>query len=488
MRYIRRKKIFRFMVLLLIINFIFVQNSSFADTQIQFNQDSGNLQPVKSIAEFEQSPTEVIEETVSPTSDFLNESPLSIPTKEELIAVDTAYEYERYEFIEALDLLREDYAGAVIVKSLSIEDLNALARLPFETGIIVLYGEIVLFTSGSGDEIGVLPAVKDLFNKASFISHTHTEEFSKEGPSGKDLELAVAAPSQEYVVTHQGVYAYNNEGVINDDPYSYEWYLERLNEAQSLQSSRNDVLARADLNRFIAEQDRYNEAPEAEKEILRLSGTWSYTSGLTTSNVTTLPGSPIASIAPGLSGVTTFSYDSPSGILSSGYSVPNLPDYSGIVISFDNPGTTTVESQNLTTLSYLIFGLKGPNTSVRFDIFDVNNVMDSFTFIDISNTTEQFWRIPVSAIASLDKTRVQRMIFYISQSNTTSTTRSGTLNVRSYGINIPGPSQPVVTSTVPVATNQNTLVVSGTKEANTAILVNGTQVVALNSSTTWSTT
>ena len=163
------------------------------------------------------------------------------------------YEYDRYDFEDALDLLRPEYASAVIVKDLKEEDLRALLDLPLETGILVLDGEIILFTSGSKDEIGVLPAVKALVEKASFMSHTHPTVFSEEGPTSTDLEEAVSNPDQEYVISHKGVYAYNQDGVLNNgEPNSYDWYLDQLN--QALQASRkesNQVQARADLNQFI---------------------------------------------------------------------------------------------------------------------------------------------------------------------------------------------------------------------------------------------
>ena len=99
-----------------------------------------------------------------------NDSPLSLPVPEEYEISNQNYEYERYDFEDALDLLRPEYASAAIVKSLSIQDVKKLLGLSFEVGVVVLHGEIVLFTSGSTDEIGVLPAVKELVGEASFIS------------------------------------------------------------------------------------------------------------------------------------------------------------------------------------------------------------------------------------------------------------------------------------------------------------------------------
>ena len=101
-----------------------------------------------------------------------------------------------------------------------------------EVGILALHGEIVLFTSGSEEEIATLPAVKSLITKASLISHTHPGIHAEEGPSEGDLEEAVKAPVMEYVLTQEGVYAYNHEGFLDSGrPDAYEKYLLRLEEA-----------------------------------------------------------------------------------------------------------------------------------------------------------------------------------------------------------------------------------------------------------------
>jgi|GEM_PF-2206427 len=400
------------------------------------------------------------------------------------------YEYERYDFKDAADLLRPEYASAVIVKDLKAEDLKELVNLSFETGILLLHGEIVLFTSGSEDEVGVLPAVKDLIHKASFISHTHPGVSSKEGPSGQDLNEATSN-FPEYVITHQGVYAYNHEAVLNPgNPYSYDWYMAMLN--QALEASREDkreTAARQDLNLFIAEQDRYNLAPESERETLRMGGTLSYTPGLTASNVTTLPGGPYPYFTPGSTQATTLSYNATTNQFLLGYSVPGTNDVSGLTLSFDNASTAAVETQNIISFTNLFFGLKGPNSSVKLEFVDINGRKDTFTLTNISNSTERFWKVPVSAISStLDKTKIKCINFIVTQANTTSTTRTATLYIRTKGLNTSVPAQPAVTSTVPASTNQTALTLSGTKEANTAVLINGIQVVSLDSFTTWSAT
>src|SRR3989338_7270517 len=130
------------------------------------------------------------------------------------------YEVERHDFEEAVDLLSPEYASAVIVKSLSEENIKSLLSLSFETAVIVLHGEIVLFSTGGKEEIGISGPAKALLEKANFISHTHVAPGEENGPSLYDLENAVSAPGQENVLSRKGVFAYNQGGILNDsNPY-----------------------------------------------------------------------------------------------------------------------------------------------------------------------------------------------------------------------------------------------------------------------------
>ncbi|HNV86833.1 MAG TPA: Ig-like domain repeat protein, partial [Candidatus Omnitrophota bacterium] len=400
------------------------------------------------------------------------------------------YEYDRYSFEEAMDILRPEYAAAVIVKSLEVEDLKTLTGLSFETGILVLHGEIILFTSGSEDEIGVLPAVREMAKKAVLVSHTHPSLYAAEGPSGHDVNEAAGL---EYVITHKGAYAYSGEGALNGgNPYLYEWYLEQLDRAveDSKQNGEKDsVEARKELNRFIAEQDKYNSEKESKKESFRMGGTLSYSPALTALNVTTLSGSPYPYLASGSSAGTSLSYNSAANQFLLGYNVTAAGSQSGLSVSFDNASTAAVETQNLTIFKNLVFGLKGPNSSVKVEIVDVSGRKDLFTLTGISNTAERFWSIPVASISNtLDKTKIRQINFIVTQANTTSVTRTGILSVRAKGLNVNNPGVPVITSSIPTFVNQTTFTLRGTKEANTAVLINGEQVVALNAATSWTLT
>src|SRR5207247_1331524 len=70
-------------------------------------------------------------------------------------------------------------------------------------------------------------------------------------------------------------------------------------------------------------------------------------------------------------------------------------------------------------------------------------------------------------------------------STTTTSTRTGTIMIRTKGLTTSAPVQPTITSSVPALINKTSLSISGTKEANTSILINGVEVVARNTATTW---
>ncbi len=470
---------------------------TFSTTQLLFGQEF-LTQPVpvqaeKSAADSNEIKQNVVDPAIAQqtSQDFLQDTlrltttdaPEGTSIKSEAVSTEpSSYEYERYEFEDALDLLRPEYASAVIVKDIQSEDLKALMNLSFETGVIVLDGEVVIFTSGNINEIGVLSSVKALTDKASFVSHTHPGEYSAEGPSGQDINDAVE--NAEYVMTRQGVYAYNNQGVLNHgQPLSFEEYLAKLTEAvRQSEVERNQVEARKELNQFISEQDLYNRAQEQEKVTLRRGGTLSYTAGLGSSSVVTLPGNPHPYYVTGTSAGTSISGASDKITLD--YSVLNAGDLAGFTLSFDDASTSTVETQNLSALTNLTFGLKGSNTSIKLEVVDINGIKDIWTLTDISSSTERYWQVPVASISNaLDKTKIKQLNFIVTQSNTS--TQTGSVGVRVKGINVDSPAEPGVTSNIPALTNLTTLTLSGTKEANTAILINNVEVVALNNSTTW---
>jgi SH3-like domain-containing protein len=402
-----------------------------------------------------------------------------------------SYESERYTFDEALEQLRPEYASALIVKNLTARDLEALTELSFETAVVVLHGEIVLFSSGNQDEIGITSSASGLLRDATFISHIHSGEYSAEGPSGNDIAGAVAAPGAEYVVTGQGVYGYNNGGLLLDGAVnSYDWYLDRLqDELRKTADEKDQAAARAALNAFIVAQDQYNQTEDSLKETFRAGGTLSYSSALKVTKVTTLPGTPTPFVTAGSSAATGLSLNGSTGILTMNYAVPVSTAYSGLTVSFDNPNTTAVETADFTKIgSAIVFGLKGSATTVSLEIVDINNVKDTFTLTGISATAERFWSLGVSSIKSVNKTKIKAMNLIVKQANTTTSARTGTLSFRSNGLNLNAPSQPVIAATVPAVTNQTTLAISGTKDANSSILINGSQAVAATASTTWTAT
>ncbi|MBN1689068.1 MAG: RHS repeat protein, partial [Candidatus Omnitrophica bacterium] len=169
-------------------------------------------------------------------------------------------------FDYAYELLEQELPVAVLVDELTAEDLDKLLLLDVEIGILVLYGQIVLFTSGDGRELRLLQSVADLASSADFIAHTQPNGL---GPSQVDLENAGEAI--EYMVNQKGeVYAYTRNGVVNvaDSPDrmldAVSWAVETMEDAVA-----GEVIARAELNQFIAAMEQFEEAPESEKVLFR---------------------------------------------------------------------------------------------------------------------------------------------------------------------------------------------------------------------------
>lgn len=419
------------------------------------------------------------------TQDFLasNDLPLS-----ESKASDSSYAnipLERHDFDYAVELIREEFASAVILSGIDAENLRKLAGLSVETGVIVLHGEIVLFSSGSADGIDVLPAARELFGKASFVSHTHTGAHSEQGPSGADLNAA--GERAEYVITRDGVYAYDAGGVLNaGSPLDYENYLDCLDEALiASRGARDQVEARRELNAFIAEADRFNKAPDREKEALLGGGTVSYTARLTSAGVTAVPGAPLPYYMEGSSAPTTLRTDA-AGRFVLDYDVRARGSESGMAVSFDDASTPAVETRDLSTLGTWTLGLSGSANAVKMRFTDANGKQDTFTLTNVSCSAERFWKINLSKLASkVDKRRIVRVELFVDQGTTGTKFRTGSVSFRINGVNAAPPAPPAA-DPVTTVTNQSFVTLSGKKEANTAVRINGKEVVARGGSTVWS--
>ncbi|MFA6601231.1 MAG: hypothetical protein WCU74_09525, partial [Candidatus Omnitrophota bacterium] len=180
------------------------------------------------------------------------------------------YECERYDFKDAVDLLRPEYATAAVIKDLTAEDLKALTRLDFEVGIAVLEGELVLFSSGNRDEISVSSPALELLEHASLVAHTHPSQ-GLNGPSGADhLYSGIAT---EYVLTASQTFAYDCTGLqaVRD---GYDAFLSAVEEVLGEDSGddRSSVLARHPLNQFTRDMDLFNETRRTDSTTFRSDG------------------------------------------------------------------------------------------------------------------------------------------------------------------------------------------------------------------------
>lgn len=189
------------------------------------------------------------------TVDFLSASPLTAVTRRS----------ETGGLADAIAEFSPDYAGAAVVDSLSAEDIESLSRLSYEVGIAVIEKNIVLFTSGNAGEIRVRAEVKELLDGASLVAHTHSGEVSGM-PSPDDIR---AASGVEYVVSTDGVYAYDKNGLIGSSALDYGYLAVAVDEASEPDAS--SLSARRALNRFIAAMDDLNR-DAGESVVFRTGG------------------------------------------------------------------------------------------------------------------------------------------------------------------------------------------------------------------------
>ncbi|MDD5217542.1 MAG: hypothetical protein PHS88_05485, partial [Candidatus Omnitrophica bacterium] len=176
-------------------------------------------------------------------------------------------EPETRQFEYAYDLLSQSgIATATIVDQLDQEDLEALMSLDKEIGLLVLYGRIVLFTISDESELKILKSVAELAQNALLIVHTHPTQ----GIGVSELDVKMAGEKTEYVLTKNGVYAYNQAG-IQIKGASSALLLDEIRKAVDgwPADAEDEIKVRADLNKFIQSMDLYDAAPKEQKVLFR---------------------------------------------------------------------------------------------------------------------------------------------------------------------------------------------------------------------------
>ncbi|MBI4358501.1 MAG: hypothetical protein HY584_04305, partial [Candidatus Omnitrophica bacterium] len=425
-----------------------------------------------------------------------NDSPLSPPTADP-IETNQDYEYERYDFEAAIDLLRPEYASAVVVESLREEGLHSLSELSFEVGIAVLHGEIVLFSSGNGNEIIVTQHASKILGQASFTAHTHPLEHQDSGPS--DLDLESAGHDWEYVISGNSVYAYNHQGEIRE--VSYSEFIQALNEALGearKTHGQNLVKARGVLNFFIQEMDRLNQVSSKRREeifrqaeVSAFADDFNRTTSLGT-NWTVIQGS--------------FSIDSQQTLYQNCCTSQGKLIYTGTLSSSDyDIQMDTFYTDAMTARGLLaryqdannyyyakvgrdgdakIFKMVGGVSTQLGSTYDgpwfTTNTWHQIKF-SLQGSTLSFYVDGVLRVSVQDTTFVSGSVgiasdgYYVRSDNFVAVTAGTTPQITPPSIN-----------PIPTYTNQTTLTLSGTKPANTSVWINGEEKVASNSSTSWS--
>ncbi|MEI7752242.1 MAG: hypothetical protein WCJ71_09165, partial [Candidatus Omnitrophota bacterium] len=314
---------------------------------------------------------------VDPNATFLQDQLHLVPSASQNPAQTTPQnvrDAEEYSFDQAADSLTPDYAAAVIVKDVTAEDLRNLVREDVEVGIAVIRGKIVMFTTGSLDELRANPVAQNLLQESSLIIHTHPVGTRSE-PSPFDFEQA--GSTVEYVITENGVYAYNHDGLITPTPMSEEDLAALIETAHTPEAS--SVEARAVLNQFIASVDEYNTNPEQYSV---------YRSAQPISNLTGYPALSYGS-KDGLYDPATSQQSSSEFSVS--YNVSTADSYSWAQIDFSS---TPGGSQNLSGIGYFSYDIKSdhpsspayPQRVYKLEFVDVYGNVGSFALPALNAT------------------------------------------------------------------------------------------------------
>ena len=242
---------------------------------------------------------------------------------------DIQYQQTEYSFHDAVDLLVPETAAAVIVESMTAQNLRDLTKLNVEVGIAVIRGKIVMFTTGSRDELRSNPVVSALLaSESSILIHTHPEGAQI---TASDLDISLAGASTEYLLSNAGVVAYNHSGLVST-ALTQEDLLSLIETVHTPDAS--SVEARSVLNEFIYNVDLYNSTEDRSHfTILRSANPVTFLPGRPALGVfnSQPPDSPLAPL-PVISQSSTSEF-------SVNYNVSNPGSYAGAVINFDStPG------------------------------------------------------------------------------------------------------------------------------------------------------
>ena len=331
------------------------------------------------------------------------------------------YERERYEFEEAMDLIRPEFAIAIPIKSLKEKNLIRIRNLDVEVALVAVKGMKFLLTSGHVNEIRADEEINKLLSEASFIAHTHPDATMSEGPS--TIDLLTASDRKEYLLTSDEIVSYISEGVQERYLSNRELLDAWDNAAKS--ESLNEYEARLWANHFTVEMDRLNWDNAVEINNFRASGTVDPTATLTSSNLSSFPGntwlerksdsSPNTSLIRSSSSEFTMNYD---------VTVPG--SMSSARVTFDAPNTAAVELSDLSTMTDFIVGLQGPvGGNVRLEIEDSLGAKSDVLLVNLS-ASMQYYKISKTLFNGIDWAKVK--VFTYSIDSTLTTQLTGAIN------------------------------------------------------------
>jgi hypothetical protein len=279
--------------------------------------------------------------------------------------VQTEYDGTEYSFDDAVAQLSPDYASAVVVQTLTAENLRQLNSLDIEVGIAVIRGKIVMFTTGSSEDLRTNTVAQSILDESPIFIHSHPQS-TLSMPSALDMEIAGA--TTEYLLSGDGVYAYNSDGILSSALTEEDLVgLLEVNHVPDASSTE----AREVLNEFIAAIDDYNSDPTE------------YTVYRSAQPNSVLPGSPTLGAWNSSGAPTPVVTQQSSSEFSVAYNVTSSGSYVGATINLATNGNS---SQDLSSLGYFSFDINSTTACTTSG----NNRCVKIEFKDTSNRTVAF--------------------------------------------------------------------------------------------------
>ncbi len=326
-----------------------------------------------------------------------------------------------YTFSGALDFLKKQTSklAAAVVQNITKENLLAVARLPYEVGLAVIDGVVMMFTSYQADNLDATSALKNVLDgfRTSFLMHFQPHEPE---PSYADRQ---GARDRGDRIEHTAS--------LKDDGTDLDVYEYRSDEASVRVIESDEFLARIESqrNKEVSNEQLHVLAQELTKAIDGSAERYR------SEPPTVFSGEPtLATFASASPAATVNIVQTSSSIFRINYNVSNSGSYAGGIINF-------VPASNVSSLSKFTFEMLTNNTCgttrncLKLEVVDAANRKASVYIRGLNAVYQQvdiqFATLRISR-PDLDFTQIKQINFV--EDSTLANPKNGYLEVKTGGL------------------------------------------------------